>query len=139
MNDRKKRKTLKKKMKTGGTGPAFPSSVGRKPPNIAPLNLKRTQPRHKSTSKSKKVFRRNGNTRPPPENPPTTQRITKPLTFVKLKKLGSPGKYQIFFQDCNEPMDDANNVFRLIETRQNPDIYSVESGKCINEEFKQSN
>ena len=77
---------------------------------------------------------------PPSENQPTTQPNQELLTYVKLKKLGSPGKYQIFFQDCNdEPVDDANNVFRLIETRQNPDIYSVESGKCVNKEFKQSN
>ena len=127
MNDRKKRKTLKKKMKAGGpnreaigTGPALRTGV-KKSRQLSPLKRK-----------SNKVFRRNGNTRPPPEIQPTTNRTRIPLTYVKLKKLGSPGKYQIFFQDCNdEPVDDANNVFRLIETRQNSDIYSVESGKCV--------
>lgn len=151
MNDRKKRKTLKKKMKAGGPkrkaigrGPAFLTSNkiedGRKRLNPINKNPQNPQSKRTSTSTKNQVFRRNNKTRPPPEIQPTTNRNRIPLTYVKLKKLGSPGKYQIFFQDCNdEPVDDANNVFRLIETRQNPDIYSVESGKCVDKEFKQSN
>ena len=94
--------------------------------------------RNPNPKPSSHVFKRTGPTRNPPANQPTN-RPRKNLTYVKLKKLGSPGKYQIFFQDCEGPVDDANNVFRLIETRQNPDIYSVESGKCVDKEFKQSN
>ena len=127
MNDRKKRKTLKKKMKAGG--PNRKASGGTGPALRTGIENDRRLPKLKRISK--KVFRRNGNTRSSPENPPTTQRNRIPLTFVKLKKLDSPGKYQIFFQDCNKDMDDANNVFRLIETGQNSDIYSVESGKCV--------
>ena len=145
MNDRKKRKTLKKKRKTGkpnpggiagGTSQSKPLSAwdrewGMRKGMLPPIE-------RNPNPTPERVFKQRNPSRNPPANQPT-DRPRKNLTYVKLKKLGSSGKYQIFFQDCKKPMNDANNVFKLSETYENSGIYSVESGNCVNNEFNKSN